>query len=180
MLQVKAFPNAKYKAFNSEKEARDAYHQIYETKPTIPKKFLNWKEVIPENAVVVDAACSGNPGDLEYRGVLPFEGKEIFHMGPFKKGTNNLGEFLAIVHALAYLKKLGKNHVPVYSDSKIALKWVKLKHPATKLEFDHNNKPLLELVQRAVDWLHANQYANPLLKWETEAWGENPADFGRK
>ncbi|MBK9108983.1 MAG: ribonuclease H family protein [Saprospiraceae bacterium] len=181
LLQVKAFPNAKYKAFNSEIEARDAYLQVYESK-SVPKKRINrdWRNVIPENAVVVDAACSGNPGDMEYRGVLPFEGKEIFHMGPLKKGTNNLGEFLAIVHALAYLKKLEQNSVPIYSDSKIAIKWVKLKHPATKLVFDHHNKPLQDLVKRAVDWLHTHQYSNPVLKWETEEWGENPADFGRK
>jgi hypothetical protein len=36
------------------------------------------------------------------------------------------------------------------------------------------------VVERANKWLHSNTYNNPILKWKTEKWGENPADFGRK
>lgn len=180
-MQVKAFPNAKYKAFESKEEAHIAFHQIYSEKPKSEiKKIKQWTEEVNRNAIAVDAACSGNPGDLEYRGVFLDNGTEFFHVGPFKKGTNNVGEFLAIVHALALMKKEGKESIPIYSDSKIAMNWVKLKHPATKLKFDASNRILEDLLKRAVDWLHHNRYANPVLKWETEKWGENPADFGRK
>ena len=55
-------------------------------------------------AWAVDAGCSGNPGPMEYRGVDMRTGKQIFHFGPIQ-GTNNIGEFLAIVHALALMEQ---------------------------------------------------------------------------
>lgn len=129
--------------------------------------------------MAVDAACSGNPGLLEYRGVYVADRSEIFHMGPLEEGTNNIGEFLAIVHALALLKKQNKN-IPVYSDSMNAIKWVIKKKCNTKLEQSEKNKLLFELIGRAEVWLQNNDYRNPILKWETKQWGEIPADFGRK
>ena len=185
LLQVKAYPNAKYKAFDNRTEAMQAYHSglQYEKKEKKEKKDIkteNWKTSVHKPCVVVDAACSGNPDDLEYRGVDPFEERELFRIGPLKKGTNNIGEFLAIVHALALLKKYHQYEVPIYSDSRIAISWVKKKSPATKLEFDYRNKELQDLLIRAVKWLETHPYKNPILKWETEKWGENPADFGRK
>lgn len=99
--------------------------------------------------------------------------------GPFKDGTNNIGEFLAIVHGLAYLQKKGSD-LPIYSDSRTAISWIKKKHANTKLALTPRNKPVFEMLQRAERWLVLNQYPNKILKWETEYWGENPADFGRK
>ncbi len=182
LLQVKSFPNAKYKSFSSKNEAEEAFQNVFEpkVKSNIKTKLVNWRDLLPDDCLVVDAACSGNPGLLEYQGVNPHTGERLFHVGPLKKGTNNLGEFLAIVHALAWLKNLGKENTPVYSDSETAMKWVFRKHPATKLVFDVENAELQKLVKRAVDWLHQFNFKNPLLKWETEKWGENPADFGRK
>lgn len=34
-----------------------------------------------ENSLAVDAACSGNPGPMEYRGVHVASRQEIFHFG---------------------------------------------------------------------------------------------------
>ena len=127
----------------------------------------------------VDAACSGNPGPLEYRCVHTSTRKQLFKQGPFEHGTNNIGEFLAIVHALALFKQKGIT-LPIYSDSENAIGWVKEKKCKTKLAPDERNAPLFELVARAEQWLAENDYSNPILKWETEAWGEVPADFGRK
>lgn len=127
----------------------------------------------------VDAACSGNPGLLEYRCVHTSTGKELFHQGPFENGTNNIGEFLAIVHALALLKKKGITS-PIYTDSEIALLWVKEKKCKTKLKPDEKNARLFDLIRRAEAWLQENTFENPLLKWDTEHWGQIPADFGRK
>lgn len=129
-------------------------------------------------AVCVDAACSGNPGPMEYRGVHLPSGKEIFHFGPVH-GTNNIGEFLAIVHAMALMKQKGLS-MPVYSDSRTAIIWVQKRKAKTTLTPSPENAPLLELVARAEAWLRQNGTPYPLIKWETEQWGEIPADFGRK
>ncbi len=135
-------------------------------------------EVMAE-AVAVDAACSGNPGPMEYRGVYLRTGQEIFHFGPVQ-GTNNIGEFLAIVHALALLKRQGLPAMPIYSDSRTAQIWVKKKKCKTTLERTPQTAYLYELIARAERWLLANPYSNPIVKWDTEHWGEVPADFGRK
>jgi len=130
-------------------------------------------------AICVDAACSGNPGLLEYRGVNMVTGQEIFHRGPFPDGTNNIGEFLGIVTGLAWLKQ-NKLSLPLYSDSRNAISWVKQKKANTKLVENYKNKELFELLDRAENWLRTNTYDTRILKWETKAWGEIPADFGRK
>jgi ribonuclease HI len=181
LAQVKAFPNAKYKAFSSLSSAKEAFQSNYES--NIERKTNtqeNWKLKVPNGSIAVDAACSGNPGDMEYRGVDAYTKSEIFRIGPLQEGTNNIGEFLAIVHALALLQKRNDSNTIIYSDSKIAINWVKLKHPNTKLKFTNKNKSIQDLIERAVQWLKTNVYKNPIKKWETELWGENPADFGRK
>jgi ribonuclease HI len=127
----------------------------------------------------VDAACKGNPGILEYRGVDTRSGAEFFRLGPFPEGTVNIGEFLAIVHALALLKKIDSGW-PIYSDSRTAIAWVKAKKIKTNLERKTNTEQLFQLTDRAVEWLKSNTWTNPVLKWETAYWGEIPADFGRK
>ena len=126
----------------------------------------------------VDAACSGNPGAMEYRGVYLAEGREIFHFGPVH-GTNNIGEFLAIVHALALLDKQGTK-MPIYSDSATAISWVRRKQCRTQLARTPRTEKLYEMIARAEAWLKAHRVTNPILKWETSEWGEIPADFGRK
>ncbi|MCM1532237.1 MAG: methylmalonyl Co-A mutase-associated GTPase MeaB [Ruminococcus flavefaciens] len=133
-----------------------------------------------EHALAVDAACAGNPGKMEYQGVQVNNGKVIFRMGPFPDGTNNIGEFLAIVHALSFLNAQGFPDTPVYSDSVTGMAWVRKKKANTKIAATARNKPLLELVARAEKWLQTHTYRNPILKWQTERWGEVPADFGRK
>lgn len=130
------------------------------------------------NAWAVDAACSGNPGPMEYQAIDLATGAQVFHFGPMH-GTNNIGEFLAIVHGLALLKQKGSN-IPIYSDSKIAQKWVRDGKCRTTLAPTSRNAELLGLVARAEKWLATNTYTNPIIKWETKQWGEIPADFGRK
>lgn len=131
------------------------------------------------NSIAVDAASSGNPGPMEYQGVDTKTGKKLYHQGPFQEGTNNIGEFLAIVHGLAFLQQQGSDRA-IYTDSKTAIAWVKKKHCNTKLQENAKNKSLFEMVRRAEQWLKNNRYSTPILKWETKAWGEIPADFGRK
>lgn len=131
------------------------------------------------NSLAVDAACSGNPGAMEYRGVYVGDGREIFRVGPYCAGTNNVGEFLAVVHGLALLK-LRNSEIPIYTDSVNAMLWVKNKKCKTKLVPCAANEGLFEVVARAEKWLQNNTYTTEILKWETKKWGEIPADFGRK
>jgi ribonuclease HI len=130
--------------------------------------------------LTVDASCLGNPGIMEYRCVDLDTKKEVFRRGPYQNATNNIGEFLALVHALALLKKLQKPDVIVYSDSVTALAWVRNKRAKTTLKPSKNNAIVIDLVKRAEKWLIENDYQNPVLKWDTATRGEIPADFGRK
>jgi ribonuclease HI len=133
---------------------------------------------VQADAVAVDAACSGNPGDMEYRGVDLQTGQQLFHYGPVR-GTNNIGEFLAIVHAMALLTRDSRPRT-IYSDSRNAILWVKAKKCKTTLIHNAKTATVHERIVRAEAWLKANNYPSPLLKWDTARWGEIPADFGRK
>lgn len=175
--QITGFEKALYKSFESPEEAQKAFIRGY-TAPKAEIKML--PSTILDNSICVDAACSGNPGDMEYRGVETKTRKEIFRIGPMSEGTNNIGEFLAIVHALALLKKLKKDDIAIYTDSKTAMAWVRDKKVKTNLKRSPVNEPIFELLERAIRWIELNQWKNPILKWETESWGEIPADFGRK
>ncbi len=178
---IQSYENAKYKSFATKEEALKAYQSNYwnfvkkEHKQVQAKTKGNY---ITES-IAVDAACSGNPGKMEYRGVYTRTGQQIFHVGPLEEGTNNIGEFLAIVHALALLKR-ENNPLPIYTDSVNAMLWVKQKKCKTKLEQTSINVPIFDLIQRAEKWLKENSYTTPIMKWETKVWGEIPADFGRK
>jgi ribonuclease HI len=186
--QVEAFTGAEYKSFETKALAEKAFQEnskkhIYQTPISAKgKTSLLQKNAIGKpiaNSISVDAACSGNPGVLEYQGVETSTKRLLFANGPFPEGTVNIGEFLAIVHGLAYLKK-NNSVLPIYSDSRTAISWVKKKAIKTNLERNKATEELFVLVDRAIQWLKSNSYPNPILKWETQSWGENPADFGRK
>lgn len=185
--QVDGFEGAQYKGFPTESAARQAQAQGYwktvgssnNQQTAFSSNEFNITNRPIVESIAVDAACSGNPGILEYRGVYTKTGEQLFHQGPFPHGTNNIGEFLALVHGLAMLKKQG-SLVPVYSDSVNAISWVRAKKCKTKLEENAKNEELFELIDRAEKWLMENTYPNQILKWETKQWGEIPADFGRK
>ena len=184
--QIHGFEGAIYKGFATDAEAREAMVSPcwdYIGKNAKSKKPTEEKITragLPDfESLSVDAACSGNPGVMEYRGVYSKTKEEIFHQGPFKEGTNNIGEFLALVHGLAFLKQTN-SPLPIYTDSKTALAWVKSKKAKTKLEKNASNEVLFDLIARAEKWLQSNKYSTVIQKWETSVWGEIPADFGRK
>ena len=181
--QVKGFVAAEYKAFGSLKEAETAYKSKYEAYKGKSSTLGKWKDasVKPVRpSICVDAACSGSPGKMEYRGVFFDSGEEFFRIGPFPDGTNNVGEFLAIVHALTWLVKHDKQ-MPIYSDSQNAISWVFNGECKTKLKHTGKNAPIFVLIRSAENWLAENELRdNAVLKWKTDLWGEIPADFGRK
>lgn len=184
--QIDNFPDAKYKAFPTKELADKAFKGNYIDYKNVDVRKLAFtpeqKKLFGKprlNSLAVDAACSGNPGILEYRGVYTKTHQEIFRMGPFPQGTINIGEFLALVHGLAALKQKGSD-LPIYSDSKTAIAWVLKKKANTKLKENEINKDLFELMRRGEKWLQNNTFTNEILKWQTKYWGEIPADFGRK
>lgn len=134
---------------------------------------------VKANAWAVDAACSGNPGAMEYQGIDLQTGARVFHFGPLY-GTNNIGEFLAIVHALALMDKQGITGKTIYSDSYNAILWVKKKQCKTKLERNEKTVQLYNIIARAEQWLRSHAVSTPILQWDTRRWGDIPADFGRK
>lgn len=171
--QVEGFNNAKYKAFPTLEAAKNAFIN----------KSLYLKEDIYKNApitgICVDAAFNSKTKAMEYKGILLPEKKEIFFQGPYYDATNNIGEFLAIVHALAFCFKNNRND-DIYSDSQTAITWVRNKKANTNLKLTERNSYLFELIARAEKWLHEHTYSNKVIKWQTKLWGEIPADFGRK
>lgn len=186
--RVENYPNAKYKSYKTQEEAIRAFRGnpademgILRAIANAPAKHVNY-EAIPEiilDSIAVDAACSGNPGIMEYQGVDVKTGARLFHQGPFPKASNNIGEFLALVHGLAMLKKMG-SPLAIYSDSVTAMAWVRDRKCKSKIELCPENAYLFSLVDRAEKWLRENTYTTRIIKWKTEEWGEIPADFGRK
>lgn len=181
--QVLGFEGAIYKGFRNIDEAEDALRAGTPdfSKKSQPKQAT--AQLHPDapthRAIAVDAACSGNPGAMEYRGVWIGSGEELFHSKVYPEGTNNIGEFLAIVHALALCVQQGWSY-DIYSDSRNALLWIKNGKCKTKLEPNARTAELFDVIRRAEKWLATHKYPNRLIKWDTEEWGEVPADFGRK
>lgn len=194
--QTKNFAGAQFRSYESREEAEEAFRNPFQpiTAASSSAKRKDSVLVIDENglttikagaptfpildSLAVDAACSGNPGVMEYQGVYIPTRKQLFH---YKTpiGTNNIGEFLAIVHGLSYLKSHNLKQV-LYSDSVNAINWVKQKTCKSKLPYNNETKDLWDYIHRAEGWLHNHTYTTEILKWDTESWGEIPADFNRK
>lgn len=184
--QTNGYPQAVFKSFETLELAQQAFNgSSYNfIGKNVQKLALSEEELLLigkpiEDSIAVDGAWNNNTGIVEYQGVFIKDKKNIFKMGPFDDGTINIVEFLAIVHALAHCKKHNIS-LPIYSDSKIALAWIRDKEARTDHKPSDKNKKLFELMDRATKWLNENEYENKVLKWESKAWGENPADYGRK
>ena len=209
-IQVSGYPDAQYRAFKTMEEAVEAFRQGYdqdgliqEVKKQVAQLNKEGHKIvwnpemskntsIPSNpntstplhpyitrSLAVDGACSGNPGTGEYRGVFVETGQELFHFGPIQGATNNIMEFLAIVHGLGFLEKQNL-YIPIYSDSVNAQLWVKNGKCKTTIQPDETNEKLFDLIDRAENWLKTHKFRVNIYKWDTKAWGEIPADFGRK
>ena len=184
-LKIQNFQGAQYKSFATKATAVKAFEGLYEdyieknkAKKGIPKRG-DQIEGPNLNSISVDAASSGNPGVMEYRGVDTQTKALLFHKGPFQKATNNIGEFLALVHGLALLKNQ-ESQVMLYTDSVTAMSWVRKKKCNTKLKRTKENQAVFVLIDRAEQWLQNNTFTTKVVKWDTKSWGEIPADFGRK
>lgn len=194
--QIINYPGAKYKSFSNAAEAAQAFRSgaddnsladigsfliaaaDHREKISPRASYLDNPD-IDHDAWAVDASCKGNPGIMEYRGVELKTGKVLFNVGPFNDATNNIGEFLAIVHALAQMYRQNEWH-NIYSDSMTAQAWVRNRQVKTQLKPTDKNKKLFELLGRGLAWIRTHSWPVKILKWQTELWGEIPADYGRK
>lgn len=194
--QIDDYPGASFKSYDNAEEAAMAFRKgttrtesrelgnllLNAQRQNMPSAGSKDYMSIPEidlNGWAVDAACAGNPGKMEYRGVELMTGRELFRVGPFEQSTNNIGEFLAIVHALSLMFKLGERHT-IYSDSKTGMAWVRNRKVKTQLERNAKTEKSFQLMERALSWLNTHNVDVKIRKWETDRWGEIPADFGRK
>ena len=162
------FSWAKYKSFSNKLEAEEAFQkgadEYYQ-----PKKKWNEKDLpFVKKSIAVDAACSSATGIMEYKGI-DFS---------FPEGTNNIGEFLAIVHGLSWLKSEKKDDYSLYSDSRNAIGRVREKK--CKTNYSPKDQKLMEIIKRAENRLNTNTYTTEILKRDTENRWEIPADFWRK
>ena len=73
------YPTAKYKSFPTKEQAEKAFREDYRLywgkKATTP---IPLSADYDTNSIAVDAACSGNPGTMHYRGVDLLTGEIIF------------------------------------------------------------------------------------------------------
>ena len=204
-VQTNGFPGAVFKGYDTSEEAAEAYRKFsgtedraellqlirgagssYENCSRIsssgkpgPISFPITNPEIDADAWAVDASCLGNPGKMEYRGVSLKTGEVIFQQGPFEDATNNIGEFLALVHAMALMTQRGEYH-NIYSDSRTAISWWRNKRVKTQLKPSPRNTKVFELLARATVWVQTHVFPARVMKWDTERWGEIPADYGRK
>src|ERR1051325_10703684 len=100
--QVHGFKNAEYKSFPTLHLANEAL------KKSSTEYIGNYYSILsPDelkkagspimNSIAVDGAWDRETKDIEYKGVFTKTGELLFRKGPFKDGTNNVAEFLAIV-----------------------------------------------------------------------------------
>lgn len=189
-LQTENYPGARFKAFDSQEAATRAFRGDPDEQMTLLRSIarhhtspkVNY-EAIPEinlDSIAVDGACSKNPGPMEYQGVDVRTGAQLFHVGPLDDGTNNVAEYLALVHALAWLDQRSNTHTIVYSDSRTAQSWLRNRRHKSTLAPTPRNAGIIDMLQRADRWLQTHPFHNPVVKWNTEEWGEIPADFNRK
>lgn len=179
-MQIEGFKGAQYKSFPDRTSAEDAFKVGYQAISQQVNDTTRQQVEMPiGQSIAVDAACSGNPGKMEFQGVFVETKTHLFKSPVYEHGTNNIGEFLAIVYCLAWQHKKKLNY-PIYSDSVNAQKWVREGVCKTKITENEKNKPLFEVIRWAEKWLKENSFRVPIYKWRTEIWGEIPADFGRK
>lgn len=184
---IKGHSNAKYKSFLTLESAQRAFQEgpdeYWGTGKFVSGLSGETLAAIGQpitNSICADAAWNTDSKTMEYRGVWYHDKSMAFQQGPFENATNNIGEFLAIVHALALMAKRSIDW-PVYSDSQTAISWASKKSVRSKsMQRRETSAQINDLVARALRWLNKNEYTNEVLKWHTEAWGEVPADYGRK
>ena len=126
--QVKYYPGAIYKIFSTLAAAEYALKYGWNRSNKMPSNFNNCKVEI--NVSLPSSPCLCTDGSkiklnsIEYRTVEYPSRKELFRYGPYPNGSNNIAEFLGLVATIRYCKH-HSIELPIYTDSSVALIWVK-------------------------------------------------------
>ena len=206
--ETRGFPDAKFASFDTYEEARCSFLKecicgggdcewVQKAFPSICTSSPSgdtWRtcEGGPEiPCVCTDAACT-NPvgGDVEYRCVRISNKtaavEQLFAFGPFRLGSNNIGEYVGLVRALMWTSthdSLGS--APIYTDSRVAISWVSNPvAPGSNTTIKAIGDDLRAELKYCDDWIKTPVAKKEVLKrvrhWKTSCWGEIPADYGRK
>lgn len=184
--QVSWYRDAVYKSFTSYDEALEAFAHGW-------LSWLQWKRSLSQirqlmgeeyflTSIATDAACQSNPGKLEWQGVIISTWEKMFSSPVYSVGTVNIGEYLALIEWIQRCLD-HPSYRYIYSDSRIALSWLKKWQYVTKLPRSFQTEKLFVLLEKQTAWLQAHSSWSEriiLHKWPTDQWGEIPADFGRK
>lgn len=170
--QVKGYKGAKFKSYESPSLAHFAWEDW------IKKAAVSMTGSPIWNSISVDASCIGNPGIMEFRGVMT-DTREVLFAKKYPVGTNNIGEFLGLVTGLVYCKTKAID-LPIYTDSMTALSWVEKRKCNTGFFTSTDAATLQTTVNNAESILAKYVFKTQILKWDTKSWGEIPADYGRK
>lgn len=144
----------------------------------------------PSFGLVSDASCRGDSKSKQRDGY--FHGKVEWQVRDLATGefvrsshvqehsTGPIGETLGVITALRYLHEKGDHTTPVYCDNETAIEWVQARVCRSKLPLNLKTASTITDLNHAFDWLNEKKPRNPVRKWQTKIWGENPADFNRK
>lgn len=126
------------------------------------------------DGIAVDAAHSQKNKTTEIQGIDLKTGNVVFYKN-LGNQTVNIGEFLAIVEGIKYIIENDYEPMLIYSDSMTAISRVRAKSTASKKRNKHLQKAEIYL-KVAAYWVDEIE----IVKWDTNLYGENPADFGNK
>jgi len=189
---VEWFQNAKYKSFDDYDIAKKSFDMWYDVffgqrdkKVKKDKKEIIKNKKILTPSICVDASCMGNPGNLQYQIVDTGNLCNIYKSPIFEHWTQNIWEYMAIVHWMMILSEndFYKKYKIIYSDSNTAISWIVNKKPKTSLIRDIYNIKLKNQFEKTNKWLLENteKIKNiQVIKRETKYRWEILADFGRK
>ena len=166
--QIDGYPSPGFAAFLSRAEAERELEER--------RRLLAPAGPPPEAGIAVDAACAGAVGPLEYRGIDLRTGETVFAEGPVDAGTNNLGEFLAIVRALEMLDRQEVSG-PIWSESDVAIAWVGEGRHRSSVKPTDRNRELRRRLCRAELFLVDAPAPADVRRWRSDAWGAIPVEF---
>lgn len=132
----------------------------------------------PTSGIAVDGYCDQSTNRGGYKGIDISTGEILFQRN-YSYTTNNICEFLAVCHALGYNKKNNSEYGIIFTDSQVAISWLRNQKINSGINME-KGKDVLEDVGKCIRWISEQKRLTPVVKWETKVWGEIPADFGNK
>lgn len=128
----------------------------------------------PKEGIAVDAAHSMKNGVTEYQAIDLKTGERLFYKN-LGNQTTNIGEFLGLMETIKYVIENDFQPRIVYTDSMTAITWFRNKKTASKKR--HSDLQRSEIFLKVMDM---DVSTIDVIHWDTNNWGENPADFGNK